>query len=83
MKHQCIIANEVGVNNGEVSLVNGLSFADGLSMSPIAAKNRSPILLTRHNEIPTSIRAFLSENNITKTYLIGAQMLYHDDVWAR
>lgn len=77
-----LIANEVGVHNGEVSLVNGLSFADGLSMSPIAAKNRSPILLTRNNEVPASTRGFLNNNNITKTFIIGATTVINDAVSA-
>ena len=74
------VANEVGVTSGEVSLVNGLSFADGLSISAIAAKNRSPILLTRTNEIPNVTKTFLNDNSITKTYVIGASGVVSDNL---
>lgn len=77
-----LIANEVGINNGEVSIVNGLSFADGLSMSSIAAKKNSPILLTRTNDIPESTRGFLNANSgsIGKTYVIGSTGVVSDNV---
>lgn len=77
-----LIANEVGINNGEVSIVNGLSFADGLSMSAIAAKNNSPILLTRTDIIPETTKAFLDANNgaISKTYVIGETTVVSNNV---
>ena len=75
-----LIANEVGVNNGEVALAYGLSFADGLSIASIAAKKQMPILLTRDTSIPDSTKNFLSSNNINKTYVVGSTTVISDNV---
>lgn len=75
-----LIAKEVGVNNGEISLAYGMSFADGLSISSVAAKKQSPILLTRTEYIPDSVKAFLNENNVNKTYIIGSTTVITDGV---
>lgn len=75
-----LIAKEVGVNNGEISLAYGMSFADGLSISSVAAKKQSPILLTRTDYIPDVVKAFINENNINKTYIIGSTTVITDGV---
>lgn len=75
-----LIAKEVGVNNGEISLAYGMSFADGLSISSVAAKRQSPILLTRTDYIPDVVKAFINENNINKTYIIGSTTVITDGV---
>ena len=67
-----LIASEIGVNNGEVALAYGLSFADGLSIASIAAKKQMPILLTKNNIIPNATKNFINNNNINKTYLVGS-----------
>ncbi|MBS6501054.1 MAG: cell wall-binding repeat-containing protein [Clostridium sp.] len=78
-----LIAKEVGVNNGEISLAYGMSFADGLSISSVAAKKQSPILLTRTDYIPDVVKAFINENNINKTYIIGSTTVITDGVVAQ
>lgn len=75
-----LIAKEVGVTNGEIALANGMSFADGLSISPIAAKKQSPILLTKKDSIPEVTKNFIHENAINKTYVIGQTTVIADSV---
>lgn len=75
-----LIAAEVGVNNGEVALAYGLSFADGLSIASIAAKKQMPILLTRDTSIPNATKNFINSNNINKTYVVGSTTVISDAV---
>ena len=77
-----LIAKEIGINNGEISIVNGRSFADGLSMSSIAAKHQSPILLTKTDELPETTKVFLNDNSgsISKTYVIGQTTVVSNNV---
>lgn len=78
-----LIAKEVGVNNGEVALAYGLSFADGLSIASIAAKKQMPILLTRDTLIPNATQDFINSNNISKTYVVGSTTVISDSVVAK
>lgn len=78
-----LIAAEVGVNNGEVALAYGLSFADGLSIASIAAKRQMPILLTRDTLIPNATKNFIDSNNINKTYVVGSTTVISDAVVAQ
>ena len=77
-----LIAKEVGINTGEVALVNGLSFADALSISSIATKKKMPILLTRTDVIPESIKKYLDSNSksISKSYVIGSTGVVSNNV---
>lgn len=67
------IAKEVGSTSGEVSIVSGLDFADGLSISSIAAKRNMPILLTDKNQISQEVLNYLKGLSISKTYVIGSE----------
>lgn len=80
-----LIAKEVGINSGEVVLVNGYSFADPLSISSIANKKNMPILLTRTDVIPESIKKYLDTNskNISKTYVVGSTGVVSNNVLSK
>lgn len=75
-----LIANEVGVNNGEIALAYGLSFADGLSIASVAANKQMPILLTRTDSIPNATKNFINSNSINKTYVVGSTTVISDSV---
>lgn len=75
-----LIAKEVGVNNGEVALAYGLSFADGLSIASVAASKQMPILLTRTDSIPNATANFINSNNINKTYVVGSTTVISNSV---
>lgn len=67
------IAQELGSTTGEVAVAYGLGFADGLSISSIAAFKGFPILLTGTNSIPYSIKSYLNSTNITRSYIVGSE----------
>lgn len=64
------VAEIVGTSNGIV-LASGTSFADALSIAPIAAANGMPILLTLPNKLSNYNKAFITGKNIGVTYVIG------------
>lgn len=74
------IAREVGSASGEVAIASGLDFADGLSISSIAAKKNMPVLLTDKNQISNAVLNYLKELNISKTYIIGSTGAVSDNV---
>ncbi|WP_097027922.1 cell wall-binding repeat-containing protein [Clostridium peptidivorans] len=56
---------------GEVALTSSVSFADALSMAPIAAVKEMPILLTPKDKLPTYTSNYLKGKTINKAYIIG------------
>lgn len=64
------VAKLVGCDNGVV-IASGASFADALSIAPIAAAKGMPILLTSKNSLPQGVSQYIKDNNITKGYVIG------------
>lgn len=65
----------------EVIVASGMSFADALSISPIAASHLMPILLTDTNAVPASVQNFINANTtIEKTYVIGGTGVITDGV---
>lgn len=59
-------------NISELAIVTGEDYADALSIAPIAAKKNMPIILTKHNEIPAIVKAYINSHSISKIYVIGA-----------
>lgn len=66
-----LIANEVGIKNGEVILTSGRGFADGISISAVAAAKGMPILISEASSLPQVVRNYMNNNSISKTYVIG------------
>ncbi len=59
-------------NSNGVIVVSGGNYPDGLLVSPYAARSGKPILYTKTDELPSTIKAFLSENpNINEFTIIG------------
>ncbi|WP_346936677.1 cell wall-binding repeat-containing protein [Clostridium sp.] len=71
------VATQVGTTNGVV-LASGKSFADSLSVAPVAANLGMPILLTDKDEFNSSNKAFIQNYNIPKTYVIGGSSVISD-----
>lgn len=66
------IAGEVDSDPKEVFLVHGHSFADALSITPVAAKLQKPILMLRTSDsIPEALNTYLDDSNIEKVTIIG------------
>jgi N-acetylmuramoyl-L-alanine amidase len=78
-----LIAKELGSTSGEISMVSGLDFADGLSIASIAAKRSTPILLTEKDNLPKEIFNYINSLNINKSYVIGSTGAVSDNVSSR
>ena len=74
------VAKELGSSTGEVAIAYGEDFADGLSISSIAAAKGLPILLSETNSIPGSVKSYMNSNNISKTYIIGGEGVISNNV---
>ena len=64
---------------------SGENYADSLSSVGLANKTKSPILLVRKNELPTSIKDYLSsidKSKIVKSYIVGGTNSISDSVKA-
>jgi len=63
------IAQTIG-ESGQAVVANGETFADALSIAPIAAIKKMPIILTPKNTLSSSLRSYL-QNSVQSTYVIG------------
>lgn len=68
-----LVANEVGIKNGEVIVTSGRGFADGVSISAVAGKKLIPILISEANSLPKAVKDYMNNNDISKTYVIGGE----------
>lgn len=66
-----LVVNELGSTTGEVAIAYGLGFADGLSISAVAAMKGMPILLTETNSLPSDVSNYIKSNGVNKTYIVG------------
>ncbi|MGC7870035.1 cell wall-binding repeat-containing protein [Desulfosporosinus sp. SYSU MS00001] len=64
----------------EIFVVTGEDYPDALSVAPIASIAQAPILFVPSDYLPESIKKFISENTINKTYIIGDKDLINDNV---
>lgn len=56
---------------GEVALTSSVSYADALSMAPIAAVKEMPILLTPKDNLSSYTSNYLKGKTVNKAYIIG------------
>lgn len=75
------VAREIGVENGQVVVANGLGFADALTIAPFASVSQSPILLTRNNQLPENVDQFIKSLSINKTIVVGGEGSITADVF--
>ncbi|SHH38925.1 cell wall-binding repeat-containing protein [Clostridium grantii] len=73
------VAKEMGTSNGIV-ITTSATFADALSIVPIAASYNMPILLTDSNTLPSEVKNYISGKEIPKTYIIGGTGAVSDTV---
>lgn len=57
-------------NVTEIAIVTGESFADALSISPVAVKENMPIILVHFNKIPDVVKNYINSHNFSKIYVI-------------
>lgn len=63
----------------EAVIATGTSFADALSVAPIAGSKKMPILLTKQNALSPEVKAHLSSKAYKKTYIIGGKGAVSDE----
>lgn len=57
--------------SGKAVIVNAWNYPDALAISPWAANNGAPILLTDTDELPAATKAALEKLQVTETYVAG------------
>ncbi|NWQ39487.1 SpoIID/LytB domain-containing protein [Bacillus sp. EB106-08-02-XG196] len=65
------IIKDLGLNAETVFLSNGLTFADALTGSVLAAKQSAPLLLVKTNEIPAPVVNIMKEKQSTFINILG------------
>lgn len=66
----------------EVAIVSGESFADAISIAPVAASQNMPILLSEKHNLPQEVKKFIdSSNTIKDIYIIGGESSICDEVF--
>ena len=62
-------------------IVYGQNFPDALAAAPWAASQGYPVLMVNTASIPAATQAFLTENNIENTYVIGGAGVISEEVF--
>ncbi|MGG3467857.1 cell wall-binding repeat-containing protein [Neobacillus pocheonensis] len=62
-------------------LATGLTFADALTGSVAAAKQKAPMLLTRADQIPENIQSFLITKHLTDVIILGGTGSVKDGIY--
>lgn len=73
------IANYLDASNGAV-IASGNSYADALSIASYAAAKGMPILLADKDSIPSSVSKYITDNKVTRTYIVGGEGVIGKDV---
>jgi cell wall-associated protease len=73
------IAKQLGTADRAV-VATGESFADALSIAPIAASKTMPILLTKKNAIPNSVSQYVKSSKMKQTFVIGGAAVVPDKI---
>lgn len=63
----------------EAVIASGTTFADALSIAPIAGNKKMPILLTKSNTLSPEVKTYLAAKAFKKTYIIGGKGAVSDN----
>jgi putative cell wall-binding protein len=55
----------------EIILATGEDFPDALAAGPLAAHLHAPILLTKRNELPASVKDFINDFGVVRVTIVG------------
>ncbi|WP_052085707.1 cell wall-binding repeat-containing protein [Clostridium sp. HMP27] len=73
------VANFIGTN-GEIFITAGSNFPDALSIASYAAAQGIPIVLTGKDSLPIGLEKYVSDYDISKTYVIGGPGVINDNL---
>lgn len=76
------IAEQIGTDNGIIITTDNY-FTDALSVAPIAGKLQIPIILVPKDTLPESVKNFIIDRSIPKTYVLGGTDIISDTVALR
>ncbi|WHX40249.1 SpoIID/LytB domain-containing protein [Mesobacillus sp. AQ2] len=76
------IVRELNLPADTAFISTGLSFADALTGSVLAAKQDAPLLLTRPERLPDSIKTIISEKKISSFTILGGPASVNESVVA-
>ncbi|MDP4178214.1 MAG: cell wall-binding repeat-containing protein [Bacillota bacterium] len=78
-----LIAVEIKAKLGtitDVAIATGINYPDALSIAPIASSKGAPIILTDGKKISDSAKKFITDNNVTNTYIVGGTGVISPDI---
>jgi putative cell wall-binding protein len=73
------IAEQLGTSK-ELAVVIDDDYSDALSIAPFAGNKGMPILFVSKDNISDSVKAYLANKNIKKTYIVGDSEIISDNV---
>lgn len=65
----------------ELVVTTGEDYPDALSIAPVAGMKQIPIILVPKDNLPDSVKNYISTLNIDKTYVIGDSSIIEDSVY--
>lgn len=69
-----IAINElIPYTSNKAFVVSGQNYPDALSIASYSGSMQYPVLFVQKNNIPQTVRKYMEENDISKTYVIGGQ----------
>lgn len=77
------IVNQLSPNPAKAFLATGMSFADALTGSVLAAKQGAPLLLTHPTMIPNSVYTVIKNQNINDFIILGGTASVPNDTFLK
>ena len=68
-----MIAKALRPNATTSVLASGERFQDALVVGELVGKEKSPLILLKQNNVPTSIANYLKDSKITKNIVVGGE----------
>jgi putative cell wall-binding protein len=75
-----IAYEHLGENSEDIVLATGGDFPDALAAGPLAFDLGAPILLTRKNQLPDSVRTFILDVGVKRVTIIGGTSVISQQV---
>lgn len=77
------VAKQITTSPSTIFVVTGEDYPDALSVAPIAAIKQYPIIIVPNDYMPDSVKSYLSDNGISKTYVMGDTDIVSDNVFSQ
>ncbi|TYS85254.1 S8 family serine peptidase [Rossellomorea aquimaris] len=67
------INDAIPYTTNKAFVVSGQNYPDALSVASYSGSMQYPVLFVQKDKVPQSVRTYMKENEISKTYVIGGQ----------